>query len=162
MHIKIDYPQQDAEKEILLLNRQEAQEDLLNLSNTNTGDEQQPKISQQVLFATRHEILNIHMSDEVEEYLLNIILATRDPSPYSKDLAHWINYGVSPRATIALDRCARAHAWLSGKDYVAPSDIQAVVADIFRHRLLLSFEAEANGIDADYFISELLSYIAIP
>jgi len=77
MHIKIDYPQQDAEKEILLLNRQEAQEDLLNLSNTNTGDEQQPKISQQVLFATRHEILNIHMSDEVEEYLLNIILATR-------------------------------------------------------------------------------------
>ena len=70
--------------------------------------------------------------------------------------------GLPIVATIALDRCARAHAWLSGKDYVAPSDIQAVVADIFRHRLLLSFEAEANGIDCDYVISKLLSYIAVP
>lgn len=162
MHISIDYPQQEAEKAILLLNRQEALEDLQSMDKTAAAGAQQTKISPQVLFATRHEILNIHMSEEVEEYLLNIVLATRDPSPYNKDLAHWINYGVSPRATIALDRCARAHAWLSGKDYVAPSDIQAVVADIFRHRLLLSFEAEANGIDSDYFISELLSYIAIP
>lgn len=162
MHISIDYPQQEAEKAILLLNRQEALEELQSMDKTAAAGAQQTKISPQVLFATRHEILNIHMSEEVEEYLLNIVLATRDPSPYNKDLAHWINYGVSPRATIALDRCARAHAWLSGKDYVAPSDIQAVVADIFRHRLLLSFEAEANGIDSDYFISELLSYIAIP
>jgi MoxR-like ATPase len=98
----------------------------------------------------------------VEEYLLKIIQATRDPAPYDKNLEKWINYGVSPRATIALDRCARAHAWLSGKDYVAPSDIQAVVSDIFRHRILLSFEAEANCIDTDYYINKLLSYIAVP
>ncbi|RKZ94884.1 MAG: AAA family ATPase [Gammaproteobacteria bacterium] len=162
MHISVDYPHQDAEKAILELNRTEAQEELLNTSNSSLSENSEPLISQQVLFASRHEILNIHMSEEVEEYLLTIILATRDPSPYDEELADWVNYGVSPRATIALDRCARAHAWLAGKDYVAPSDIQAVVADIFRHRLLLSFEAEANGIDSDYFIAKLLSYIAVP
>lgn len=162
MHISIDYPEQDAEKSILALNRQEAQQALLTTDNNNTETSDKFVISQQVLFAARHEILNIHMSPEVEDYLLKIILATRNPAPYDKTLAKWVNFGVSPRATIALDRCARAHAWLSGKDYVAPSDIQAVVADIFRHRILLSFEAEANGIDPDYFISKLLGYIAVP
>ncbi len=162
MHIRIDYPEQSAEKSILALNRQEAQQDLVNTSGSKNTDEDKFVISQQVLFAARYEILNIHMSPEVEDYLLKIILATRNPKPYDETLANWVNYGVSPRATIALDRCARAHAWLSGKDYVAPSDIQAVVADIFRHRILLSFEAEANGIDPDYFISKLLGYIAVP
>jgi MoxR-like ATPase len=162
MHIKVDYPSKDAEKAILALNRKEAQEELVKTTSDNSNSTARNVISQQVLFAARHEILNIHMSNEVEDYLLKIILATRDPSPYDQSLARWINYGVSPRATIALDRCARAHAWLSGKDYVAPSDIQAVVPDIFRHRLLLSFEAEANGIDCDYFINKLLSYIAVP
>ncbi len=162
MHIRIDYPEQSAEKSILALNRQEAQQDLVNTSGSKNTDEDKFVISQQVLFAARHEILNIHMSPEVEDYLLKIILATRNPKPYDETLANWVNYGVSPRATIALDRCTRAHAWLSGKDYVAPSDIQAVVADIFRHRILLSFEAEANGIDPDYFISKLLGYIAVP
>ena len=162
MHIKIDYPEQTAEKAILALNRQEAQDELLKTTRNTPIESTQNVISQQVLFAARHEILNIHMSNDVEDYLLRIILATRDPSSYDQSLARWINYGVSPRATIALDRCARAHAWLSGKDYVAPSDIQAVVPDIFRHRILLSFEAEANGIDCDYFINKLLSYIAVP
>ena len=162
MHIRINYPEQNAEKSILALNRQEAQQYLVNTSGSKNTDEDKFVISQQVLFAARHEILNIHMSPEVEDYLLKIILATRNLKPYDETLANWVNYGVSPRATIALDRCARAHAWLSGKDYVAPSDIQAVVADIFRHRILLSFEAEANGIDPDYFISKLLGYIAVP
>lgn len=162
MHISIGYPDQQAEKAILELNRSEAQAELIKTDQNDSTDNQTAVISQQVLFAARHEILNIHMSSEVEEYLLKIILSTRDPSPYDQNLVKWINYGVSPRATIALDRCARAHAWLAGKDYVAPSDIQAVVADVFRHRLLLSFEAEANGIDSDYFISKLLSYIAVP
>ncbi len=162
MHIRINYPEQNAEKSILALNRQEAQQYLVNTSGSKNTDEDKFVISQQVLFAARHEILNIHMSPEVEDYLLKIILATRNLKPYDETLANWVNYGVSPRATIALDRCARAHAWLSGKDYVAPSDIQAVVANIFRHRILLSFEAEANGIDPDYFISKLLGYIAVP
>lgn len=162
MHITIDYPHHDAEKAILALNRKEARNELLNTADSGTTINKQPIITQQVLFAARHEILDIHMSNEVESYLLEIIHATRDPSVYDENLSRWVNYGVSPRATIALDRCARAHAWLSGKNYVAPSDIQAVVADIFRHRILLSFEAEANGINCDYFISKLLSYIAVP
>jgi len=162
MHISIDYPHRGAEKDILELNRKEAREELLNSSNSAGTENSEAIISQQTLFAARHEILNIHMSKEVEQYLIAIVLATRDPSPYDEELAKWVNYGVSPRATIALDRCARAHAWLAGKDYVAPSDVQAVVADIFRHRLLLSFEAEANGIDSDYFIARLVSYIAVP
>jgi MoxR-like ATPase len=167
MHISISYPDPTAEKGILALNRSEAHADLLQSQPINNPidtkmTEKKGLISQSTLFSARQEILNIHMSQEVEDYLLSIILATRDPSPYDPELAKWINYGVSPRATIALDRCARAHAWLAGKDYVAPSDIQAVVPDIFRHRLLLSFEAEANGIDTDYFITKLLSYIAIP
>jgi len=162
MHISVNYPEQDAEKAILELNRAEAQEQLTATEDNNANNKPAPLISQQVLFAARHEILNIHMSKEVEDYLLAIVLATRDPAPYDEELAGWVNYGVSPRGTIALDRCARAHAWLAGKNYVAPSDIQAVVADIFRHRLLLSFEAEANGIDSDYFIETLLSYIAVP
>ncbi len=162
MHISVNYPEQNAEKAILELNRAEAQEQLTATENNNANNKPAPLISQQVLFAARHEILNIHMSKEVEDYLLAIVLATRDPAPYDEELAGWVNYGVSPRGTIALDRCARAHAWLAGKNYVAPSDIQAVVADIFRHRLLLSFEAEANGIDSDYFIETLLSYIAVP
>jgi MoxR-like ATPase len=162
MHIRIDYPKSEAEKSILKLNRQEAQEDLLKTSETEQPTTQNLVISQQILFAARHEVLNIHMSPAVEEYLLKIVLATREPSLYDESLERWINYGVSPRATIALDRCARAHAWIFGKDYVAPSDIQAVVPDIFRHRLLLSFEAEANGIDVDYCIQKLLSYIAVP
>jgi len=162
MHISVNYPEQDAEKAILELNRAEALEQLTAAENNSGTKKPDPVISQQVLFAARHEILNIHMSKEVENYLLTIVLATRDPAPYDEELAGWVNYGVSPRGTIALDRCARAHAWLAGKNYVAPSDIQAVVADIFRHRLLLSFEAEANGIDSDYFIETLLSYIAVP
>ncbi len=161
MHIRIGYPDHTAEKAILELNREEAREEIKQLSLNKSADES-VVITQQQLFAAREEVLDIHMSAEVEQYLVQIILATRDPSPYDQQLAQWLNFGVSPRATIALDRCARAHAWLAGKDFVAPSDIQAMVHDIFRHRILLSFEAEANGIDSDYFISKLISYIAVP
>jgi len=161
MHIRIDYPDQSAEQAILELNREEAREELQQLAQKQP-EKSTTVISQQQLFSARQEILDIHMSPEVEQYLVQIILATRDPSPYDQQLAQWVNYGVSPRATIAVDRCARAHAWLAGKDYVAPSDIQAVVHDVFRHRILLSFDAEANGIDSDFFISKLLGYIAVP
>jgi len=161
MHIRIDYPDQTAEKAILDLNREEAKEELQQLSQKQSKISDSI-ISQQQLFSARREILDIHMSSEVEQYMVQIVLATRNPAPYDQQLAQWVNYGVSPRATIAIDRCARAHAWLAGKDYVAPSDIQAVVHDVFRHRILLSFEAEANGIDSDFFISKLIGYIAVP
>jgi len=158
MHIKIDYPDAKAEKSILHLNRKETAEDNL----PSKEGRQVQKLSQQNIFQARQEILDLHMSDEVEDYLLAIVLATRNPQPYDERLQRWINYGASPRASISLDRCARAYAWLNGKDYVSPSDIQAVAADVLRHRILLSFEAEASGIDSDQFISLLLSNIAIP
>ena len=89
-------------------------------------------------------------------------MATRDPRPWGEDLDEWQRFGASPRGTIALDRCARAHAWLAGRDYVSPEDIHAVAADVLRHRVLLSFEAEADGVTPDRFIAELLNRIPLP
>lgn len=158
MHIKIDYPDNDAEKSILQLNRKEALDD-----STPSGNEDSTMVlSQKDIFQARAEVLNLHMADKVEDYLVSLVLATRNPEPYDERLQRWINYGASPRATISLDRCARAYAWLNGKDYVSPSDIQAVAPDVLRHRILLSFEAEASGIDTDQFIALLLSNVAIP
>ena len=101
------------------------------------------------------------MSAAVETYIVQLVIATRQPGTYDERLADWIEYGGSPRATIALDRCARAHAWLAGRDFVGPDDVQAVVADSLRHRLLLSFEAEANGISPDDVIRELLARVPV-
>ena len=101
------------------------------------------------------------MATSVEEYLIQILLASRDASPYGEDLVHWISYGASPRGTIALDRCARAHAWLAGRDFVSPEDIQAVVHDVLRHRILLSFEAEAEGLSSDDVIRELIRRVPV-
>ena len=102
------------------------------------------------------------MAENLEQYLLQLVLATRQPEAYGDDLAGWLQYGGSPRATITLDRCARAHAWLQDRDYVAPEDIQSVAYDVLRHRLILNYEAEAEGITADKVISELITRIAVP
>ena len=102
------------------------------------------------------------MADNLEQYLLQLILATRKPERYGTELAQWIEYGASPRATIALDRTARAHAWLQGRDYVSPEDIQNMAHDVLRHRLILSYEAEADGITSDKFIDELIQAVAVP
>lgn len=156
MHVFIDYPDASAEKAILQLARNEAREDLREPARPPMT------ISQEDLFAARKEVLDIHMADNLEEYLLQITLATRNPSAYGKDLANWLEYGASPRASIALDRCARSHAWLSGRDFVTPEDIQAMAHDVMRHRIILSFEAEAEGINTDRFMTELISRIAVP
>ena len=101
------------------------------------------------------------MAAPVQEYLVQLILASRKPAAYSQELARWISYGGSPRATISLDRCARAHAWLQGRDYVSPEDVQAVAYDVLRHRLLISYEAEAEGISADNVIEELIQQVPV-
>ena len=106
-------------------------------------------------------MLAIHMAEAVEQYIVQLVMATRQPANYSEKLAGWLEYGGSPRATIALDRCARAHAWLRGQDYVTPDDVQAVAGDVMRHRLLLSFEAEANGVTPDDVTSELLALVPV-
>jgi len=102
------------------------------------------------------------MAEPLEEYLLQLVLATRKPDAYGEDLGRWLQYGASPRATIALDRCARARAWLHGRDFVTPEDIQSIAYDVLRHRLILSYEAEAEGVSADHFIKELIRRVAVP
>jgi MoxR-like ATPase len=156
MHVFIGYPEAHYEKEILNIARQDA---------TNTLQPQQTSInplSQDSLFEARRQVLQIYMAENVEEYLLQLVLATRDPGRYSEQLGRWIEYGASPRASIALDRCARAHAWLAGRDYVSPEDVQTMAFDVMRHRLILNYEAEAEGITADRFIAELINQVAVP
>ena len=152
MHVSVGYPDTVAETEILRLTRDEA--------TSGTGSPPIP-LTQASVFAARQEILALHMSDTVEQYMVQLVIATRSPARYSAELAGWIEYGGSPRATIAIDRCARAHAWLKGRDFVSPDDIQAVTADVLRHRLILSFEAEANGVTPDKVIEELLSIVPV-
>ena len=101
------------------------------------------------------------MDPAVETYLVQLILATRNPAPWGEDLSRWIEYGASPRGTLALDRCARARAWLEGRDFVTPEDIQALVHDVLRHRVLVSFEAQAQGISTDHVLDELLARVPV-
>jgi MoxR-like ATPase len=152
LHVNVDYPDTAAETEILKLTRAEA---------SGGSDSPVTPLSQQTIFAARQETLELHMSEAVEQYMVQLVIATRSPQRYSEKLASWIEYGGSPRATIALDRCARAHAWLEGRDFVSPDDIQGVAADVLRHRLILTFEAEANGITPDQVIQELLSIVPV-
>ncbi|TLS67924.1 MoxR family ATPase [Mariprofundus erugo] len=153
MHIRIGYPDAATEKAILRLSRDEF-----------TGSPLPPvsQISQSDIFAARAEAMGIYMAEGLEDYLVHLVLATREPARFSAELAAWIQYAASPRATIALDRCARAHAWLAGRDFVSPEDIQAVAPDVLRHRILLSFEAEAAGVTVDAVIGELLRLVPIP
>ncbi len=155
LHIKIDYPNAQHEKEILHLARAEA-------SGNSVEQEDRQTITQQHLFDARQEVLAVYMSDDLEDYLLQLVLATRQPAAYGDDLAGWLQYGASPRASIALDRCARAKAWLQGRDFVSPEDIQDIAYDVLRHRLILSYEAEAEGVTSDHCIKEIIARVAVP
>ncbi|MEC8717618.1 MAG: MoxR family ATPase, partial [Pseudomonadota bacterium] len=109
----------------------------------------------------RQAVLSLHMDPAVETYLVQLILTTRNPALWGEDLARWIEYGASPRGTLALDRCARARAWLEGRDFVTPEDIQALVHDVLRHRVLVTFEAQAQGISTDHVLDELLARVPV-
>jgi len=151
MHVNVDYPNADTEKCILRLARNEAK----------TGSYTAPpaRLSEADLLAAREAALNIHMADSVEEYLVQLVMATRTPAKFDAELAEWIGYGASPRGSISLDRCARAHAWLKGKDFVSPEDVHEVFHDVLRHRVLLSFEAEAAGVNADKVLDRILEVV---
>ena len=150
MHVLVDYPAPEAERAILALSRQEA----LNEPTTKVEP-----LTQKSLFDARKRVNKIHMSEAVEEYLVQLILATRNSTAYSGELGQWLDYGASPRATIALDKCSRALAWMEGRDFVTPDDIRAVAHDVLRHRLILSFEAEAGGINANQVIDKLIETV---
>jgi MoxR-like ATPase len=156
MHVVIDYPDAESELAILKLARKE------HLAETDKSLKSVfHRITRDTIFKARKEVELIHMSAAVEQYIVQLTMATRKPKQYGDDLARWIDFGASPRATIALDRCSRAYAWLNGKDYVSPDDVRAVLHDVYRHRILISFEAEAEGISPDRVINELIHRVPV-
>lgn len=157
MYIKIDQPNATTEKQILRLVREEAKNELESFEENSFN-----KIDINTILQARKDILNVHMSETLEEYIVQLIMATRHPEKYEKSFEGLVLYGASPRATIALDRCARINAWLSGRDYVAPEDVQSVVFDILRHRIILSFEATAEGYTPDDIIAKLIKVVPLP
>lgn len=150
LHLDVAYPDMESELAILRLNRGEAQGQAL---------EQPEPMPQQAVFEARQEVLSVHMAESIEQYIVRLVMATRQPEKYSPQLAQWLEMGVSPRATIALDRCARAHAWLSGRDYVTPEDVQTMAFPVLRHRLLRSYHAQAEGITPNQVITHLISLV---
>lgn len=162
MYVKIGYPDAHVEYDILKLARNEA------LADHSFGKEKAKRVEsikplpQKALLEARRQVLQVHTSEGLENYLINLVVATRNPGEYSEELSRWLRYGASPRATIALDRCSKAHAWLSGRDYVTPEDIHVIAHDVLRHRILLTYEAEAEGVSSDDFIDELLRWVALP
>lgn len=153
MHLNLDYPSAATEFEIMRLSRSEAL--------TQELPKVEP-IAQEEVFAARKAALDIYLAEPLEQYIVNIVMATRQPQQYSDQLANWLEYGVSPRATISIERCARALAWLMERDFVSPEDIQAVVPNVLRHRLLLSYQAQAEGVSSDQVINHILSQVAVP
>ncbi len=152
MHVRINYPSAEEELEIIRLVRGE-------LSGAGSNDFQ--PLSQDVVFTAREEIAKIHSSENIERYIVALISATRYPEKYGDKLAQWLAVGASPRGSLALDKCSRAHAWFNHRDYVTPDDIRAVVHDCLRHRLILSYEACAENITADQVIDEIIKLVAV-
>ena len=157
MYVRVDYPAAEAEHAILQLNRETAAR-----AASQPSTAAAPILNADAVFRARRDCLSLHLAPAVERYIVELVLATRDAARYREELGRWVSYGASPRATIALDRCSRAHAWINHRDYVSPEDVQAIAHDVLRHRVLISFEAEADGMDSDAVISELLELVPVP
>jgi MoxR-like ATPase len=152
MHVEIDYPGAETELEILRLTRSEA---------IKTASPIVSKLSQADIAKARADIMDMHVAPALENYIVQIIMATRQADKYDAKLANWIEIGASPRATIALERCARAHAWLNGRDFVGPDDVQAVAHNVLRHRIILSYQAQAEGISANSVLDNILKLVPV-
>jgi len=153
LHVRVGYPDAASERRVLRLVRDDAQ-------GQRAGDF--APVSQALVFAARQQVLDVHLAPQLEEYLVQLVLATRATSRVSETLRRLVRWGASPRATIALDRCSRALAWLAGRDYVTPDDILAIAPDVLRHRILLSWEAEAEGVTSDAVIEQLVATVPVP
>lgn len=156
MHVSISYPNAQAEKDILELARGQARDEL--------GERLRPEVlvTQAQVFAAQRQVLDLHLAPALQEYIVQLVLATRNPGKWDEELGRLVSFGASPRATIALDRCARAHAWLDDRDFVSPDDIHAVIHEVLRHRVLLSYEAEADGVSVDELVDRLLELVPVP
>jgi MoxR-like ATPase len=156
MHVRVGYPEAGAETEILRLVRDQARNALRHQA------EPLLRLSQEDIFAAREAVLDLHFAPALERYLVELVLASRDARAYDATLARRIAWGASPRGSIALERCARARAWLAGRDYVTPEDIHAIAPDVLRHRVLPSYEATAEGWDGGRLVGELLQRVPLP
>ena len=160
MHVNIEYP--PVEDEVLIIDLVRREESAANTQRSGEPKPEQQRISQDAIFAAREEIAKVKVSAPLQRYMADLVYATRTPEKYSEDLARWIDVGGSPRASLALDKCSRTHAWLNQRDYVDPEDIRSIVHDCLRHRLMLSYEAQGEGVRADQVIDALVEQVALP
>ena len=154
MHVNITYPDKASEIEVIRLVRGE--------KSGKIEEDEGEKISQDLIFAARDEIANVKSSEVIEQYIVDLVFATRYPDKYDETLASYIDVGVSPRASLGLDQCSRVYAWLQGRDYTTPEDVRAVVHDIFRHRITASYEAQSERVSNDDIIDTILGLVALP
>ena len=154
MHVMMDYPDPESEIKVIRLVRGEE-------SNSGKEKTKEDLISQDIIFKAREEIYRIKVSENIEKYIVDLINATRSPQKYSEELDSWIDYGASPRGSLALDKCGRVNAWLNERDFVNADDIRAVAHDVLRHRIVPSYEANAEGIGKDQIIDEILKLVAV-
>ncbi len=159
LHVKVGYPAADVEQMVLRLARDEVSQAL---QKDSAISEPTSVIGQEIINQARQEVLQLHLSEPMEQYIVQLVLATRNPEKYDSNLKDWIEYGASPRGSISLERCARARAWLCGRDYVSPDDIQSVIHDVLRHRIILSFSAEAAGRSTDDLVDALVNLVPVP
>lgn len=154
--VNVGYP--NAQKEIEILNL------VLNEARSNVVDVPVApyKLSQNEIFEAREAVLDLYMGKNIQQYIVQLVLATRSPGKYGKDIADWIQFGASPRATISLARSAKALAFLQGFDFVNPSHVQSLVQDVLRHRIILSYKAQAEGITPERCISEIVARVPVP
>lgn len=157
MHVYVDYPEEKSERDIMLLVRGEEAE----ASSGKSAAAAETRTSQDVIFAARQEIHAVQVSSAIEEYIVALVEATRYPERYDKDLRKWIQIGASPRGTIGLDKCSRSYAWLRGRDYVRPDDVQAIAHDVLRHRILLSYDAQGESVTANQVIDKVIELVAV-
>lgn len=162
LYVRVGYPDAGREKEIMHIAYQEA------VAENDAGRLQpvplsltQP-LSEAAVLRARSQVLNMHLAEPVREYIAQLVIATRNPAAYGDDIAQWIEFGVSPRGSIGLERCARAHAWLNGQQFVTPGDVQAMARDVLGHRIILSYAAEAQGITTDRIIETLFDRVPVP
>ncbi len=160
MHVNIEYP--SVEDEVLIIDLVRSEETAGHGGPDDTGQQEVERTPQQAVFDARKEIGRVHVSDAIQRYMADLVYATRTPEKYSKDLDRWIDVGGSPRASIALDKCSRTHAWLNERDFVDPEDVHAIAHDVLRHRLMLSYEAQGEGITPDQVIDAVIEQVALP
>ncbi len=160
MHVNIEYP--PVEDEVLIIDLVRSEESASHGDSGSAPKKEAERISQDAVFDARKEISKVHVSDVIQRYMADLVYATRTPEKYSNDLDRWIDVGGSPRASLALDKCSRTHAWLNDRDFVDPEDVRAVVHDCMRHRLMLSYEAQGEGVSADQVIDAVVEQVALP